>query len=281
MLKRFTKFFIVSLILVFSGSSVLAAAQSEDAAKVSNMLLTEDKAAVMSKSDLKNMCNDQTLAMMDKKSMDKMMVMMTVDQFNMMMDNMFNDNMFKDQMMTRGTKEQWMMLSKDQMNFEIDKMMLNMTQDQMDKLTDKMMMIMTKQQFESMMTDNMNDMLTTSNALEPSQEDMMKMSKEQSMMLRYKLSMDEMMAVMTDDQFGILIYSMTMGNISKDQMLAMETKNRDRMIVQIDQMMMTMTKDQLSKVTEKMMMTLSKDQMRTMMMNNNKIIQKATTVVGY
>lgn len=287
MSKRFTVFFIVCLMVVLSGTAVFAAEPSEGGATVSSLLMTPDKAAAMDKADMKDMCNDQTMVMMDKKSMDKMMVMMTVDQFNLMMDNMSKDDMFKDQMTAMGTQDQWLMLSKDQKNAALDKLMLSMNQEQLDTMTDLMMMIMTKDQMMSMMSDNTNAMLTTSNALEPLQNDMMRMSQGQSLMLRDKLSMDRMMKVMTIDQITTLRDSMMMDNTLKDQMLAMATKqqwqamNKDLIIVTIDQIMMTMTKDQMSQLTEKMMVTMTKDQMTTLMMDNTNTIQKPTTVVGY
>lgn len=276
-------FFIVCLMLVFSGTAVFADAQSESGVTLSNMLITKDQAATMTKEDMKNLCNAQTTAMIDKKSMDKMMVMMTVDQFNLMMDNLFKEDMFKDQMVALGTEEQWMMLSKDQKNAAIDKMMLTMTPEQMGTMKNEMMLIMTKEQMVSIMEDHTNAMLITGSALEPLKEDMMMVSKGQSMILRDKLSMDKMMTVMTNDQMITMVDSMK--NDMKDQMMAMGTNeqwmamDKGQAMVTIDKMMMTMTKDQMSNMTEKMMVVMTKDQMTTIMMANTNTMQKATIIV--
>jgi hypothetical protein len=283
MLKKFMVFFIACLMLVLSGTAVFAAAQSEGGATLSNMLITKDQAATMTKEDMKIMCKAQTTAMIDKKSMDKMMVMMTVDQFNLMMDNLFTEDMFKDQMIALGTKDQWMMLSKDQKNAALDKMMLNMTPEQMGTMKNEMMLIMTKEQMVSIMEDHTNAMLITGSALEPLKEDMMMVSQGQSMILRDKLFMDKMMTVMTNDQMSTMVDSMK--NDMKDQMMTMGTKeqwavmDKDQIMVTIDKMMMTMTQDQMSKMTEKMMVIMTKDQMTTIMMANTNTMQKVTLIV--
>jgi hypothetical protein len=274
--------------LVFSGMVAFAAEASEDGTTVSSLLITQDKAAAMSKTDMKDLCNDQTIVIMDKKSMDKMMVMMTVDQFNLMMDNLRMDTVFQDQLLTMGTEDQWLMLSKDQKNIAIDQLMLTMTQDQMDKMTDIMMRILTKEQLISMITDNTNIMLTNGNALEPLQEDMVKMSKGQSMMLRDKVSMDKMMKMMTTDQIFTLRDSMINDSQFQDQMMAMGTQEqwqtitKDQLMMAIDQMMMmTMNKDQMNRLTEKMMAIMTKEQLAAIMLDNTNTIQKPTVIVGY
>ncbi len=288
MLKRFTVFSMVCLMLVFSGMVAFAAEPDASETTVSSLLVTPDKVADMPKSDMKDMYNDQTDVIMEKKSMDKMMVMMTVGQFDMMMDDLRMDSMFQDQMLTKGTEDQWLMMSKDQKNIAIDQMMLTMTQDQMDKMTDTMMLVLTKEQLMSMMTDNTNTMLTNGNALEPLQADMVKMSQGQSMMLQDKVSMDKMMKMMTTDQMFTLRDSMITDSLFQDQMLALGTQKqwqtitKDQMMLAIDQMMMmTMNKDQMSALTEKMMEIMTKEQLATMMLDNTTTIQKPTVIVGY